>query len=52
MTDEFDDEDAPFTLPTFAERLRSFLNTPPPAAANSPILTDNRAPVEGLMQGK
>lgn len=33
----------------FASRLRSFSNVPPPAAAESPILTDDRAPVEGLI---
>jgi spermidine synthase len=37
-------------LPTFTERLRSFINAPLRSAANSPVLTDDRAPVEGLMQ--
>jgi len=37
-------------LPTFQERLRSFINTPLRSAANSPVLTDDRAPVEGLMR--
>jgi spermidine synthase len=36
-------------LPTFNIRLRSFVNTPPRAAATSPVLTDDRAPVEGLI---
>lgn len=34
--------------PTFAERSRSFRSTAPPAAANSPVLTDEYAPVEQL----
>ncbi len=37
-------------LPTFAERLLAFRNVPPRSAANSPVLTDDKAPVEGLMQ--
>jgi spermidine synthase len=37
-------------LPTFEDRLLSFVNTPPPAAARSPVLTDEHAPVESLMQ--
>ena len=36
-------------LPTFNNRLRSFVGTPPRAAASSPVLTDDRAPVEGLI---
>jgi spermidine synthase len=36
-------------LPTFTQRLRSFANVPPRAAASSPVLTDDRAPVEGLI---
>jgi spermidine synthase len=37
-------------LPAFEDRLLSFVNTPPPAAANSPVLTDDRAPVDSLMR--
>jgi spermidine synthase len=37
-------------LPTFSDRLRSFMSTPPSAAGSSPVLTDDRAPVEGLMR--
>jgi spermidine synthase len=37
-------------LPTFSTRLRALLNTPPRAAASSPVLTDDRAPVEGLLR--
>ncbi len=36
-------------LPTFSARLRSFVNVPPTAAARSPVLTDDRAPVESLL---
>lgn len=39
------------TLPTFGERLRSFRNVPPRSAGVSPVLTDDRAPVETLMGG-
>jgi len=38
-------------LPTFAERLQSFINAPLRSAAYSPVLTDDRAPVELLMRG-
>jgi len=38
-------------LPTFSARLDSFMDTPPPAAARSPILTDDYAPVESLLRG-
>lgn len=38
-------------LPTFATRLRAFQNVPPRNAAISPVLTDDRAPVESLMRG-
>jgi spermidine synthase len=38
------------TLPTFTRRLQSFLNTPPPSASRSPVLTDDRARVEGLLR--
>jgi hypothetical protein len=37
-------------LPTFSVRLRSFVNTPPPGAARSSVLTDDRAPVESLLR--
>ncbi len=37
------------TLPTFRRRLYSFQTNAPPTAANAPILTDDFAPVEGLM---
>jgi spermidine synthase len=39
------------TLPTFRNRLNSFRNFTPPSATNAPVLTDERAPVEGLMRG-
>jgi spermidine synthase len=38
------------TLPTFTRRLQSFANTPPPSASRSPVLTDDRARVEGLLR--
>jgi spermidine synthase len=38
-------------LPTFATRLRAFQDAPPRNAAISPVLTDDRAPVESLMRG-
>ncbi len=38
------------TLPTFSTRLHSFTNVAPGAAANSPVLTDDKAPVESLMR--
>jgi spermidine synthase len=37
-------------MPTFNDRLRSFVSTPPSAAASSPVLTDDHAPVEGLIR--
>jgi spermidine synthase len=37
-------------LPTFPTRLRSFINTAPETATRSPVLTDDRAPVEGLIK--
>ena len=37
-------------LPNFLLRLRSFVNTPPPSAARSPVLTDDRARVENLLR--
>ena len=36
-------------LPSFSTRLRSFVSAPPPTAAQSPVLTDDRAPVESLL---
>jgi spermidine synthase len=36
------------TLPAFRQRVESFQNTTPASAFNSPILTDDFAPVEGL----
>jgi len=36
-------------LPTYASRLKAFRNTPPRSAGASPVLTDDRAPVESLM---
>jgi spermidine synthase len=36
------------TLPTFRERLERLRLTPPASAADSPVLTDDYAPVEGL----
>ena len=39
------------TLPTFAARLKVFRNAPPRSAGVSPVLTDDRAPVESLMSG-
>jgi spermidine synthase len=36
-------------LPEFSSRLSSFINTAPPAADQSPILTDEHAPVESLL---
>jgi spermidine synthase len=40
------------TLPTFPERLKSFWDGTPPMAATSPILTDDYAPIESLLQGR
>jgi len=39
------------TLPTFSLRVKSFLDQPPPTAATSPLLTDDYAPIESLLQG-
>lgn len=36
-------------IPEFRVRLRAFENTPPTSAASSPVLTDDRAPVESLI---
>ncbi len=38
-------------LPAFAARMRAFVNVAPATAARSPVLTDDRAPVEGLLGG-
>jgi len=38
------------TLPGFRERLERIQFTPPPGSYNSPILTDDYAPVEGLSE--
>jgi spermidine synthase len=40
-----------FALPGFRERLEAFQGQPPASAANSPVLTDDYAPVEGLATG-
>jgi spermidine synthase len=40
------------TLPTFSKRLQSFWDGTPPMAASSPILTDDYAPIESLLQGR
>jgi spermidine synthase len=37
------------TMPTFRARMRAFRAAPPPAVAQAPVLTDNFAPVEGLL---
>jgi spermidine synthase len=39
------------TLPTFPERLKNFWDGTPPTAATSPVLTDDYAPIESLLQG-
>jgi spermidine synthase len=36
-------------LPTYPTRLKAFRNTPPRSVGASPVLTDDRAPVESLM---
>jgi spermidine synthase len=38
-------------IPNFTQHIRSFTTNAPPAAQTSPVLTDDRAPVEGLMGG-
>jgi spermidine synthase len=38
-------------LPTFATRLRALRVAPPASFERSPVLTDDRAPVESLMRG-
>jgi spermidine synthase len=39
------------TLPTFLLRARSFTDEPPPNAGASPLLTDDYAPIDSLLQG-
>jgi spermidine synthase len=39
------------TLPTFSLRVKSFLDQPPPTASTSPLLTDDYAPIDSLLQG-
>lgn len=39
------------TLPTFNRRVDNFLSEPPPSAARSPILTDDYAPIDSLLNG-
>jgi spermidine synthase len=39
------------TLPTFLERTHTFYTEAPRAAANSPLLTDDYAPIESLLNG-
>jgi len=39
------------TLPGFRERVESFWAVPPPNLARCPVLTDDFAPVEGLLSG-
>ena len=39
------------TLPTFSLRLRSFMPLRPPTANTSPLLTDDYAPIDRLLQG-
>src|SRR5690606_6813758 len=42
-------EDKKVALPGFLQRLDNFQAQPPPTAARSPILTDDFAPVQGLV---
>jgi spermidine synthase len=39
------------TLPTFSLRVKSFMDERPPTADTSPLLTDDYAPIESLLQG-
>jgi spermidine synthase len=39
------------TMPTFSIRLRSFTHAEPAAAFRSPVLTDDYAPIESLLNG-
>jgi spermidine synthase len=44
--------DGTIKLPNFATRLNSFISAAPPTAIRSMVLTDDRAPVEGLLRGE
>lgn len=39
------------TLPTFSKRASQFWDGTPPTAATSPVLTDDYAPIESLLEG-
>jgi spermidine synthase len=39
------------TLPTFSLRVKSFMDKSPPTADTSPLLTDDYAPIDSLLQG-
>jgi hypothetical protein len=39
------------TLPTYLLRVRSFMDERPPTANTSPVLTDDYAPIDSLLQG-
>jgi spermidine synthase len=39
-------------MPTFSARLSSFREEPPPSFLRSPVLTDDFAPVDGLLRGR
>ena len=39
------------TLPTFTTRVKSFTDERPPTADTSPLLTDDYAPIDSLLQG-
>jgi spermidine synthase len=39
------------TLPTFTLRARAFMDQRPPTASKSPLLTDDYAPIDSLLQG-
>ncbi len=39
------------TLPTFLPRVKSFTDERPPNADTSPVLTDDYAPIDSLLQG-
>jgi hypothetical protein len=39
------------TLPTFTTRVKSFMDQRPPTAETSPLLTDDYAPIDSLLQG-
>lgn len=43
--------DGTVTLPSFLVRARSFTPQPPPTASSSPLLTDDYAPIDSLLQG-